>query len=67
MKHTRSFGPLMLTLLAPHAGNAFAHHSPAAFDLSIVRDVQGTVKDVAWRNPHVYFTVETIDGCRTSR
>jgi hypothetical protein len=37
---------------------AAAHHSPASFDLS--RDVllEGTLADVSWRNPHVYFKLE---------
>jgi hypothetical protein len=57
--------PLVIALpLAPAA----AHHSPAAFDLS--RDVvlEGTVADVSWRNPHVYFKLEVVgpDGQTTS-
>jgi hypothetical protein len=36
-----------------------AHHSEAGFDVETVVAFQGTVSEVAWRNPHVYFTVET--------
>jgi hypothetical protein len=37
---------------------ALAHHSPAAFDLTSEIVVEGTVVEFAWRNPHVYLTVE---------
>ena len=38
-----------------------AHHSEAAFDMEAVIAFQGTVTEYAWRNPHVYFKVQTID------
>lgn len=37
-----------------------AHHSEAGFDVETVVAFQGAVSKVAWRNPHVYFTVETV-------
>jgi hypothetical protein len=39
---------------------AVGHHSPAAFDMSKEVVLEGTITDVAWRNPHVYFGVEII-------
>jgi hypothetical protein len=36
---------------------AWGHHSEAGFDVEAVIVFEGTVTDVAWRNPHVYFTV----------
>jgi hypothetical protein len=42
------------------SGPAVAHHSPAAFDLTKEVVVEGTITDVAWHNPHVYFTVAAV-------
>lgn len=36
------------------AGSALAHHSFAMFDQSKVVNLQGTVKDFRWTNPHVF-------------
>jgi hypothetical protein len=38
---------------------ARGHHSEAGFNVDSVVAFQGTVTAVAWRNPHVYFSVET--------
>lgn len=38
---------------------AVGHHSPTAFDLTKEVVVAGTITDLGWRNPHVYFTVKT--------
>jgi hypothetical protein len=48
---------LLLTWFTAHA-----HHSEAAFDMDAVIAFQGTVTEYAWRNPHVYFKVETVDA-----
>jgi hypothetical protein len=37
----------------------FAHHSPSAFDQAMEVSVEGTITEVGWRNPHVYFTLAT--------
>jgi Family of unknown function (DUF6152) len=36
------------------ASSAFAHHSFAMFDQSKSVNLQGTVKDFRWSNPHVF-------------
>ena len=36
-----------------------AHHSEAGMDMESVIVFEGTVKEFAWRNPHVYVIVET--------
>jgi hypothetical protein len=36
------------------AGAAWAHHSFAMFDVTKVTTIEGTVKDYAWTNPHVW-------------
>jgi Family of unknown function (DUF6152) len=45
-----------------------AHHSPAMFDMN--RDVllEGTITEISWRNPHVYFELEVAgaDGRATT-
>jgi hypothetical protein len=38
---------------------ASAHHSAAAFDLSAEVTVEGTIAELEWKNPHIYFTIET--------
>ncbi len=43
--------------LAPAA--AFAHHSRANYDMTQEIVVEGTVADLAWKNPHIFMTVET--------
>jgi hypothetical protein len=62
------FSTLLLSVAQSFAPPAAAHHSPALFDMS--RDVilEGTVADVSWRNPHVYFKLEVAgpDGQTTS-
>ena len=51
------------------AEGAFAHHSPAAFDLTEEIVVEGTVAAVDWRNPHTYLTLEMAapDGSTTTQ
>jgi hypothetical protein len=39
------------------ACSASAHHSPSAYDLTKEVVFTGTVTNVAWMNPHIYFTV----------
>jgi hypothetical protein len=41
------------------ASTAAAHHSRAAYDMSKEIVVEGTVTDLAWKNPHIFMTVET--------
>jgi len=38
---------------------AQAHHSDAGLDLDNIITIDGTVTEMSWRNPHVYFTLET--------
>src|SRR5262245_43706386 len=46
-----------LVALAPAA--AHAHHGAPGYDRSHPVVVDGTITELAWKNPHVYFTVET--------
>ena len=39
---------------------AKAHHSRAAFDLGSTIEVEGIVKEVAWRNPHAFVVIDSI-------
>lgn len=53
---------LAVPLCALHAAApAFAHHSQAAFDPSREITIEGTVKRLDWKNPHIYLIVETTD------
>ncbi len=38
-----------------------AHHSDAGLNMNSLVTFEGTVTGFNWRNPHVYFTVETTD------
>ena len=49
-----ALGGLLLPLLAGHAN---AHHSFAMFDQSKSTQLTGTLKDVAWNNPHTALIV----------
>jgi hypothetical protein len=40
------------------SGAAFAHHSQAPYDMTRDVFIEGTVAEVAWKNPHVYMTLE---------
>lgn len=54
---------LPLTVLA--AGQAGAHHSPAAYDMQAQVTVAGAVADYDWGNPHVYVSVRADGDGRT--
>jgi len=43
------------------ASPVFGHHSDADLDMESLLTIQGTVTAFHWRNPHVYFTVETTE------
>ncbi len=48
-------------LLLPFA--AFGHHSFAAtFASDVIVELEGEVTEVRWRNPHVGFTLKTVDS-----
>jgi len=51
--------PIAVAFFAPVAPVA-AHHSEAALDMESVLALEGTVTEFQWRNPHVYFGVETV-------
>jgi uncharacterized protein DUF6152 len=44
------------------ASAAVAHHSASAFDLTTEVTVRGTITELEWKNPHIYFTIETSDA-----
>lgn len=56
MKNVMSFAT-SLVLTAP----AWSHHSDAGLAMDSVVTFEGTVTEFNWRNPHVYFTVESTD------
>jgi len=41
---------------------AMPHHSDAGVDMSKVVAFDGTVKEFIWKNPHVYFLVDTVQN-----
>ena len=56
MRHTTTIAACLL-LASPVTG----HHSDAGLDMDSVVTFEGTIAEFNWRNPHVYFTVETTD------
>jgi hypothetical protein len=46
---------------------ATAHHSPAMFDMTKEVVFEGTVTEVDWRNPHVYFALSVTDASGRKR
>ena len=45
------------------SSGTLGHHSAGVyFDVDAVVELSGEVAEVVWRNPHVYFTVQTADG-----
>lgn len=50
---------VLIGLLVPIS--ATAHHSQAEFDSSQILEMSGEVVAAYWRNPHVNFTLKTID------
>jgi Family of unknown function (DUF6152) len=51
------FAACAVGALTPPA--AFAHHSRANYDMTKEIVVEGTVADLAWKNPHISMTLET--------
>jgi hypothetical protein len=52
------FATIVLTLsVLPMA--AYAHHSFAIYDRSVIHEIEGALVAVRWRNSHVTFTVRT--------
>ena len=47
--------------LATYPFPATAHHSMSEFDRSVVREVEGVVSRVSWRNPHILLEVTSTD------
>ncbi len=52
-------GVATVCLLLPIA--ARGHHSEAGLDTESLLTIDGTITEYSWRNPHVYFSVETTD------
>ncbi len=52
-------GTLICTLVL--AVPALGHHSQTEFDNSNVIEMEGEIVAAYWRNPHVNFTLKTVD------
>ena len=51
-----------LILISLAANSVSAHHSRAAFSLDSIIEVEGTLIELAWRNPHAFVVIESIDA-----
>jgi hypothetical protein len=52
---------LLLLCSAPFASVSLAHHSVSAlYDYDNIGELEGTVKSLAWINPHIHLTIERI-------
>ncbi|MED5534304.1 MAG: DUF6152 family protein [Pseudomonadota bacterium] len=52
---------ITLAMALVFASPGFAHHSDAGIDMESVMTLQGTIIELNWRNPHIYFTMESVD------
>ena len=60
---TRAFAlSLIVALIAAFPARAPAHHSYAEYDQQNTIEIQGTLKEVSWQNPHVRFKVLVPKG-----
>jgi hypothetical protein len=48
-------------LFAAYTSTVAAHHSRAHFDMDATIEFEGTVTEMSWRSPHVYFQVASSD------
>jgi uncharacterized protein DUF6152 len=59
MRAASIFGQLTFVACTACAPAVFAHHSRANYDMTKEIVVEGTVTELAWKNPHIFMTVET--------
>jgi hypothetical protein len=59
MKRTLSLAIVIAWCMLSPAGIR-AHHSGSEYDRTTI-EIEGKLLDVAWQNPHVHFTVRTVD------
>ena len=52
---------LLLLAVAGSARTTAAHHSAAMFDDQKVVELKGTIKEMQWKNPHVWIQVVVDD------
>ncbi len=57
----------VLAVAALVAMPALAHHSRSNFDLDSTVEVEGTVTEFAWNNPHAFAVVEGKKGTARPR
>src|SRR5262245_34418919 len=58
MKRLLLFALLTAGLIAAKVAPVAAHHSFAAFDISVQKTVTGSVKQVDWTNPHIWLWID---------
>lgn len=58
MRQLTTLTAALFSFAAPLQG----HHSDAGLDMESVVTLEGTITEYSWRNPHIYFMVETTDG-----
>lgn len=62
MHRSRIWGSLVCAGIMAAATAAWAHHSPAMFDLQAQAKVTGTVRAFQWTNPHSYIQLMVKDA-----
>jgi hypothetical protein len=58
----RSSPTLAIIALLALALPAWAHHSHGNYNMEAFTNLQGTVKEVRWMNPHSFIYMEIADG-----
>jgi hypothetical protein len=47
-------------------GSAWAHHSHANYNTTATNELEGTVKELRWMNPHTWIYLEVVDQGKPS-
>lgn len=53
---------LPVALLASSVAPATAHHSPAAFDLTVRTSISGVLREATFRNPHGHLSLDVTNA-----
>jgi len=64
MKSTRPVVAVLIVWAVMASADLRAHHSGSEYDRTTV-EIEGTLLEVAWQNPHVHFFVRTKDATGT--
>jgi|MEHZ01.4.fsa_nt_MEHZ011242010.1_9 hypothetical protein len=53
---------LLLVALSTISASSYSHHSRTNFVMNTLVELEGTITDYSYRNPHVYLTLDVVDN-----